>query len=135
MNDPGAPLLFTDGKSPEALRTIGELADALGIRQHVLRYWEEQFPALKPLKRAGNRRYYRPDDVRLIEAIDRLVHRDGYTIKGARAFLEGRSSAGDEVSPANHFAPRIAGPSDSQIQQGLTTIRNQLAAALLSTAR
>src|ERR1700709_1626380 len=75
---------FVDGKAPGAFRTIGEVARALGIRQHVLRYWEEQFPMLTPVKRSGNRRYYRPEDVELIETIDRLVHHQGYTLRGAR---------------------------------------------------
>ena len=89
MSD-AVPLGFADGKDPEALRTIGEVAKALGIRQHVLRYWEEQFPMLRPLKRAGGRRYYRSEDVRTVETIDRLVHREGYTLKGAkRTMLEG----------------------------------------------
>ncbi len=79
--------LFADGKEAGALRTIGEVAKALGIRQHVLRYWEEQFPMLRPLKRSGGRRYYRPEDVRLIEKIDQLVHREGFTLRGARQAL------------------------------------------------
>ena len=88
MSDAG-PAGFADGKDPEALRTIGEVANALGIRQHVLRYWEEQFPMLSPLKRGGGRRYYRADDVRMVETIDRLVHREGYTLKGAKMALQG----------------------------------------------
>ena len=88
MSD-AAPLGFADGKDPEALRTIGEVAKALGIRQHVLRYWEEQFPMLSPLKRGGGRRYYRADDVKMVETIDRLVHREGYTLKGAKMALQG----------------------------------------------
>ncbi len=83
---PGAG--FGDHKAPGAFRTIGEVAKALGIRQHVLRYWEEQFPMLSPVKRSGNRRYYRPEDVLLIERIDRLVHHEGYTLRGARLALE-----------------------------------------------
>jgi DNA-binding transcriptional MerR regulator len=79
---------FDDHKAPGAFRTIGEVARALGIRQHVLRYWEEQFPMLTPVKRSGNRRYYRPEDVVLIETIDRLVHHEGYTLRGARLALE-----------------------------------------------
>ena len=82
---------FDDGKAADALRTIGEVTKALGVRQHVLRYWEEQFPALQPIKRAGGRRYYRPEDVALIAEIDRLVHREGYTLRGARQALEGLS--------------------------------------------
>jgi DNA-binding transcriptional MerR regulator len=78
---------FDDGKDDSALRTIGEVSDALGIKPHVLRYWEAQFPLLKPLKRSGGRRYYRPTDVALVETIDRLVNREGYTLKGAEAVL------------------------------------------------
>jgi DNA-binding transcriptional MerR regulator len=79
---------FNDGKDAGALRTIGEVSAALGIRPHVLRYWEEQFPLLRPLKRAGGRRLYRPEDIALIERIDRLVNREGYTLKGARLVLD-----------------------------------------------
>lgn len=81
-----------DGKAPDAFRTIGEVSTALGLRAHVLRYWEEQFPMLRPVKRAGGRRLYRPDDVALIARIDRLVHQQGYTLRGARAVLEGKSA-------------------------------------------
>ena len=79
---------FEDGKDEGALRTIGEVGQALDIKPHVLRYWEEQFPTLEPLKRSGNRRYYRPGDVALIETINRLVNVEGYTIKGARVAIE-----------------------------------------------
>ena len=68
------PPAFEDGKDDGAMRTIGEVAAALDIRQHVLRYWEQQFPMLKPLKRSGGRRYYRPEDVALVQTIDRLVN-------------------------------------------------------------
>ena len=80
---------FDDGKDEGALRTIGELGDALGIKAHVLRYWEAQFPQLQPLKRSGGRRYYRPEDVALVKEIDRLVHKEGYTLRGAKAALKG----------------------------------------------
>lgn len=79
--------LFRDGKDAGALRTIGEVAQALGLRQHVLRYWEDHFPMLRPLTRAGGRRYYRPSDVALLIQIDRLLHREGYTIRGAAQAL------------------------------------------------
>ena len=81
--------LHDDQKAPGAFRTIGEVSKALSIRPHVLRYWEEQFPSLSPVKRAGGRRYYRPEDVELVATIDRLVHREGYTLRGARQFLQG----------------------------------------------
>ncbi len=78
---------FEDGKDDGALRTIGEVSEGLGIKPHVLRYWEQQFTLLKPLKRSGGRRYYRPADVAMVEAIDRLVNEEGYTLKGAEAVL------------------------------------------------
>ena len=116
-----AAVHFTDGKAIDALRTIGEVAKALNIRQHVLRYWEEQFPMLRPLKRSGGRRLYRTEDVQMIAAIDRLVHREGYTIKGAKAALEG----GVKSDPLQFSAP----PS-SDLSAQLVSIRNTLAAAL-----
>jgi DNA-binding transcriptional MerR regulator len=118
------PDRFADGKAPEALRTIGEVAEALGIRQHVLRYWEEQFPMLRPLKRSGGRRYYRADDVVLVETIDRLVHREGYTLRGARLVLDGKrnQAAAERVSTA------IDG--DPALMARFEDIRTRLAAAL-----
>jgi len=93
---------FADGKDAGALRTIGEVAKALGIRQHVLRYWEEQFPMLKPLKRSGGRRYYRPEDIALVETIDRLVHREGFTLRGARqALSKGKAPKAQPAPPPN----------------------------------
>lgn len=102
-----APPGFADGKDPEALRTIGEVAKALGIRQHVLRYWEEQFPMLSPLKRGGGRRYYRSDDIRMVETIDRLVHREGYTLKGAKMALQGGAA---KATPPAAAAPQPQAP-------------------------
>ncbi len=92
MSEQAAPD-FADGKEAGAFRTIGEIAQAFGIKQHVLRYWEEQFPMLKPLKRAGGRRYYRPEDVGLIGEINRLLYTEGFTIRGARQALAGRGAA------------------------------------------
>ena len=86
---------FDDGKDEGALRTIGEVSEALGIKPHVLRYWEAQFPLLKPLKRSGGRRYYRSGDVLLVQTIDRLVNQEGYTLKGAEAVL--RASARSDL--------------------------------------
>ena len=86
------PFTFADGKDPDAFRTIGEVAQALGVKQHVLRYWEEQFPMLKPLKRAGGRRYYRAADVALLGEINRLLYQEGFTIRGARQALGGKAA-------------------------------------------
>jgi DNA-binding transcriptional MerR regulator len=118
---------FDDGKDPGALRTIGEVAKALGIRQHVLRYWEEQFPTLKPVKRSGGRRYYRPDDIALIATIDRLVHREGYTLRGARQAIQSGETA--PAAAATTAAPAQA-PVSTVIASDLRAIRNRLAAAL-----
>jgi DNA-binding transcriptional MerR regulator len=124
-----------DGKDPDALRTIGEVSQALGIRQHVLRYWEEQFPMLRPLKRSGGRRYYRPADMALVEAIDRLVHREGYTLKGARKALQG--GAGKTLADVPEVAPAAANPAPASAPANafahrarLIAIRNTLVNAL-----
>jgi len=75
------------GKSPDAFRTISEVSKELDVPQHVLRFWETKFTQIKPLKRAGGRRYYRPDDVELLRRIQALLYTDGYTIKGVQKML------------------------------------------------
>ncbi|MBB4954301.1 DNA-binding transcriptional MerR regulator [Agrobacterium vitis] len=75
-------------KSPDAFRTISEVADDLDLPQHVLRFWETRFPQIKPLKRGGGRRYYRPDDVELLKGIRHLLYDHGYTIKGVQKLLK-----------------------------------------------
>lgn len=119
---------FDDGKDANAMRTIGEVAAALGIKQHVLRYWEQQFPMLKPLKRSGGRRYYRPEDVKMVDAIDRLVNREGYTLKGARQALAGGADA-RPAPVASLTAAQSAKPAPDIVPQ-LKAIRDRLAAAL-----
>lgn len=81
------PASRRDGKSSAAFRTISEVAGELDVPQHVLRFWETKFPQVKPLKRAGGRRYYRPEDVTLLRRIRELLYRDGFTIKGAQKLL------------------------------------------------
>jgi DNA-binding transcriptional MerR regulator len=80
-------------KAAGALRTIGELADEIGRPQHILRYWETRFPQLRPLTRAGNRRYYRPDDVALVRRIHHLLNDEGYTIRGVQKLLAEEKAA------------------------------------------
>ncbi|MGA9851190.1 MAG: MerR family transcriptional regulator [Roseiarcus sp.] len=75
-------------KSPEAFRTIREVAEAMALPQHVLRFWETRFPQIRPLKRAGGRRYYRPDDVERLRLIKRLLYDEGYTIKGVQKLFK-----------------------------------------------
>ena len=117
---------FDDGKDKDALRTIGEVAKATGIKAHVLRYWEQQFPMLKPLTRSGGRRYYRPEDVELVERIDRLVNREGYTLKGAKAALKG---VPDQQAAAQEAAATSA-PVEGDVLARLKAIREDLKAAL-----
>lgn len=80
-------------KGDQAFRTIGELANDLGVPQHILRYWETRFPQLRPLQRAGNRRYYRPADVALARRIHSLLNQEGYTVRGVQQLLEADEGA------------------------------------------
>jgi DNA-binding transcriptional MerR regulator len=138
---------FDDGKDDGALRTIGEVSDALGIKPHVLRYWEAQFPLLKPLKRSGGRRYYRAADVAMVETIDRLVNHEGYTLKGAEAVLRGaaksaldrrgqdRRSGDRRIAAETVATPGVRlmvndGPDMAETIAALKTIRARLVTAL-----
>ena len=113
-------------KSDGAFRTIGELSSELGVPQHILRYWETRFPQLRPLTRAGNRRYYRPEDVALVRRIDAALNRDGYTIKGARKFLEGGGVNNGPTAPI--MAASASTPSIDM--SALRAVRDRLALAL-----
>src|SRR5271167_5202636 len=87
-------------KAPNAFRTISEVADELHIPQHVLRFWETKFPLVKPLKRGGGRRYYRPDDIALLRRISDLLYIQGYTIKGVQRLLrDGGGRLSDDIPP------------------------------------
>ena len=87
-------------KAPNAFRTISEVADELHIPQHVLRFWETRFPQVKPLKRGGGRRYYRPDDIVLLRRVADLLYTQGYTIKGVQRLLrEGGGRLSDDIPP------------------------------------
>ena len=135
MTGQGTPGAFADGKEPDALRTIGEVAAAFGLRQHVLRYWEQQFPMLRPLKRSGGRRYYRADDVALIGTINRLVNDHGYTLKGARQAIEsgaGQNAAAPAVAIPAAAVADSAPPADTaaDLLPQLRAIRDRLATAL-----
>jgi DNA-binding transcriptional MerR regulator len=100
-NEPAEPLRAKLKKAPNAFRTISEVADELHIPQHVLRFWETKFPQVKPLKRGGGRRYYRPDDIALLRRISDLLYIQGYTIKGVQRLLrEGGGKLSDDIPPA-----------------------------------
>ena len=92
-------------KSQKAFRTIGEVSTELGVPQHVLRYWETRFPQLRPVTRAGNRRYYRPDDVALVRRIQGLLGQQGYTVRGVQKLLAEGSAPAEPPPPAPDFDP------------------------------
>jgi len=123
---------FEDGKEPGALRTIGELGEALGIKAHVLRYWEGQFPQLQPMKRSGGRRYYRPEDVALVEEIDRLVNKEGYTLRGAKTALRAFKPDAPEGEHDNPDPPAMV---PSETPTAPPAVDNSAALARLRTIR
>jgi len=96
-------------KSPEAFRTISEVADWLGTPAHVLRFWESKFAQVKPIKRAGGRRYYRPSDMALLGGLKKLLHEDGLSIKGAQALLreQGVKHVAAMSQPVDDFAEDV----------------------------
>lgn len=112
-------------KADGAMLTIGEVSAELGVKPHILRYWEAQFDVLKPLKRAGGRRYYRAQDVATLRRIDALLNREGFTVRGARQFLA-------QQTPQAAM-PDVAVP-DERVEAidiaALRHIRERLAAAL-----
>ena len=119
------------GKSDQAFRTIGELAADLGVPQHILRYWETRFPQLRPLQRAGNRRYYRPADVALAQRIHRLLNQDGYTIRGVQQLLSGAAKGEREAEqPVAVTSPTPANQHSMFPFEKLRAIRRTLADAL-----
>jgi len=108
-------------KAAGALRTIGELAHEIGRPQHILRYWETRFPQLRPLTRAGQRRYYRPDDVALVRRIHALLTDQGYTIRGVQKLL---------VSEKSGKVPAVSAATPAGGSGDLRAIRDSLADAL-----
>ena len=129
--------MATREKAPGAFKTIGELSRELGVAQHILRYWETKFPQLRPLQRAGNRRYYRPEDVDLTRRISRLLNEEGYTVRGVQKLLRqrGGAAAGEEEplpQLAADYQPRPAAPDNAPGADvaRLSRIRDLLASAL-----
>ena len=108
-------------KTATAFRTISEVAGDTGVAQHILRYWETRFPQLRPLQRAGNRRYYRPADVDLVRRIDGLLNRQGYTVRGVQKLLAEDSNAAPPPPAADEAALLLA---------EVRAIRDAMAAAL-----
>ena len=124
--------MATRDKSPDAFRTIGELSAELGVAQHILRYWESKFPQLRPLQRAGNRRYYRPADVALARRIHALLNSQGYTVRGVQQLLGGADSGSEPVlaAPATALPAPVAAQESGVPVERLVGLRDRLAAAL-----
>jgi DNA-binding transcriptional MerR regulator len=113
-------------KAPTAFRTISEVAEDLNIPQHVLRFWETKFPQLKPLKRGGGRRYYRPEDIALLRRIGDLLYTQGYTIKGVQRLLrEGGLDAAEAPEPEADQPAATAVPAEAP-HQALRTALSDL---------
>jgi DNA-binding transcriptional MerR regulator len=120
-------------KAPEAFRTISEVATELDVPQHVLRFWESRFSQIRPVKRAGGRRYYRPDDIALLRGIRALLYTDGYTIKGVQKILreqgvrsvveighrgpEAHTRRSPPVAVGDSDAPRFARAAIARVQE------------------
>lgn len=100
--------LRRNGKSPSAFRTISEVASELDVPQHVLRFWETKFSQVKPLKRGGGRRYYRPEDIELLRRIRELLYTEGYTIKGVQKLLRESGAKGIVRGAGQRVAPAVA---------------------------
>ena len=123
----------TGEKAPDAFKTIGELSAELGVAQHILRYWETRFPQLRPLQRAGNRRYYRPADVELARTIHRLLNSEGYTVRGVQKLLQSKDGPGAAEAAQERSVVAAAPEADqgsSLDVDRLTALRDRLAAAL-----
>ena len=128
-------------KSATAFRTISEVASELGVQQHVLRFWETKFSHVKPLKRGGGRRYYRPEDVALLKRIHYLLYTEGYTIKGVQKLLKGQKKqeiiAGTVAAPANESDETAVAKSSvsaseiTQAPQGLSSKQRSILSAML----
>ena len=121
-------------KDPGAFKTIGELSEELGVAQHILRYWETRFPQLRPMQRAGNRRYYRPADVDLARRINRLLNEEGYTVRGVQKLLRDKSAAPEPVHVEHTAAPVPETPAHDSPNGvdvfKLIELRNRLASAI-----
>lgn len=134
------------GKSAAAFRTISEVAGELDVAQHVLRFWESKFPQVRPLKRGGGRRYYRPEDIELLRQIRALLYEEGYTIKGAQKLLRTQRRPGtiNDAAPDNGADPPAAATDANaagslspnarmrlaQVREELVTLRERLRDAL-----
>jgi DNA-binding transcriptional MerR regulator len=118
-------------KAPDAFRTISEVAEELDLPQHVLRFWESRFPHIKPLKRGGGRRYYRPEDIDLLRGIRRLLYSDGYTIRGVQRILREQGVRTVQSVGQGQEAPHLGAPPRDDAPDGVDGYDAKLAALSL----
>jgi DNA-binding transcriptional MerR regulator len=122
-------------KGPDAFRTISEAAAEVGVAQHVLRFWESKFSFIRPMKRAGGRRFYRPQDLVVLRGVRRLLHEEGYTIIGVQRLHRERGVArlleagGGGGSPKGRASEAPAHVSDGDVRKTLTSVLEQLETA------
>ena len=129
-------------KSPEAFKTISEVAEELDLPQHVLRFWETRFRQIKPLKRGGGRRYYRPDDVQLLQGIRHLLYAEGYTIKGVQRILKEQGNrfvmaagTGAPMPAATVAAPEVDANGGAAVQKQAVPVAQVASAVAASNAK
>lgn len=120
-------------KAAEAFRTISEVADELDVQKHVLRFWEQRFPQVRPMKRGGGRRYYRPEDMELLRGIRHLLHAEGYTIKGVQKIL--REQGIDHVKQHGRVPGETRAPAARGVQADARALPANVPAIGQSTAR
>lgn len=119
------------GKSAAAFRTISEVSDELDVPQHVLRFWEGKFSQVRPLKRGGGRRYYRPEDIELLRRIRDLLYSEGYTIKGVQRLLrEGRGKDGDAQGDTGTAGAGTAAPVATVAPDGAPDVSSEIKAVI-----
>jgi len=116
-------------KGAEAFRTISEAADELGVAQHVLRFWETKFSFIRPMKRAGGRRFYRPSDIAVLATIRRLLHQDGYTIKGVQKLYRQTGLRLTETFPSAPDSGQAQSPAHGESSARMKAALNDLVAA------
>ncbi|MGJ3647576.1 MerR family transcriptional regulator [Sphingomonas sp. GlSt437] len=121
-------------KAADAFRTIGELSREIGVRQHILRYWETRFPQLRPLQRGGGRRYYRPEDVALVRRIHGLLNQEGYTIRGVQSVLSREHGGARGVSSPAPSAT-VAATGGGHVPAGARARAPQLKASQIDALR
>lgn len=121
-------------KAAGAFRTIGELSRETGLPQHILRYWETRFPQLRPLQRAGKRRYYRPEDIALVARINSLLNQEGYTIRGVQKLLSEERKRVVPTDAATNMATNAGAAAPANLE-AVGAVRDSLVQALAEDAR